>query len=251
VNNAAGNAENAGLEVRKLVVFRGSKQVVHGINLRIRPASITALLGANGAGKTSTVMALAGILTPSGGEILLNNHSLKSMGADAIRRIGLATVPEGHQVLRELTVLDNLRAAGGHLSDVELAIRVKTQLESFPELLEQLNAHAGDLSGGQQQMVALAQAMIVAPKYLLIDELSFGLAPTVVTRLVPIIRRIAASGVGILLIEQFTTLALALADHAYVMSRGKVSYNGPPAALQSHPEILHQSYFPAELATPA
>jgi branched-chain amino acid transport system ATP-binding protein len=239
-------AINADLEIRKLVVVRGAKVVVDSIDLRIRPASITALLGANGAGKTSTVLALSGVIRPAAGEICLDGQNILGMGADTIRRLGLATVPEGHQVLRELTVLDNLRAAGSALSEVELKSSIKNQLASFPELSERLRARAGDLSGGQQQMVALAQAMIATPKFLLIDELSFGLAPSVVMRLVPIIRRIAASGVGVLLIEQFTTLALALADHVYVMSRGDVSYDGPPATLRANPRILQQAYFPVE-----
>lgn len=242
------SAANLNLEVRQLVVARGSKTVLHGVDLRICPGFVTALMGANGAGKTSTVLALSGVVRPSAGEVLLGGLNLLGLGTDAIRRHGLATVAEGHQVLRELTVLDNLRAAGGDLPEAELDRRIKAQLASFPELSERLRARAGDLSGGQQQMVALAQAMVVAPKFLLIDELSFGLAPAVVMRLVPIIKQIAASGVGVLLIEQFTTLALALADHVYVMSRGQISYNGPPTALRKNPEILHQAYFPVESA---
>ncbi len=244
-------AINADLEIRRLVVVRGSKVVVDGIDLRIRPASITALMGANGAGKTSTVLALSGVIRPAAGEILLDGRNILGMGADAIRRLGLATVAEGHQVLRELSVLDNLRAAGSALPEAELDSRIKDQLTAFPELSERLRARAGDLSGGQQQMVALAQAMIDSPRFLIIDELSFGLAPAVVMRLVPIIKRIAASGVGVLLIEQFTTLSLALADHVYVMSRGDVSYDGPPATLRSNPQILHQAYFPVESAAAA
>jgi branched-chain amino acid transport system ATP-binding protein len=166
------------------------------------------------------------------------------MDADEIRRRGVATVPEGHQVLRELTVRDNLLVAGGSLSRGEVNASIERTVELFPELKEKLQQAAGDLSGGQQQMVAIAQALIVTPRFLVIDELSFGLAPTIVARLVPVIRRIAASGIGVLLIEQFTQLALALAHHVYVMSRGSVSYDGEPGKLRDDPEILHRAYFP-------
>jgi branched-chain amino acid transport system ATP-binding protein len=161
-----------------------------------------------------------------------------------VRRRGIATVPEGHQVLRELSVRDNLLVAAGDFSRAQAAQALEKTLELFPELRERLAQTAADLSGGQQQMVALAQAMMVPPRFLVIDELSFGLAPLIVARLVPVIRRIAAQGVGVLLIEQFTHLALALADHVYVMSRGHVSYDGAPAKLRDDPDILHRAYFP-------
>lgn len=237
------------LEVRQLVVVRGSKPVVNRIDLAVRRGRITALMGANGAGKTSTVLALAGVVPPASGQIRLGDHDIQGLDADVIRRLGLATVPEGHQVLRDLTVLDNLRAAGGELDKRQLAQAVADQLTLFPELSERLQTRGGELSGGQQQMLALAQALIAGPHLLLIDELSFGLAPAVVARLIPIVRRIAAAGVGVLLIEQFTTLALALSDHVVVMSRGSVSYDGSPDALRRDPNILHRAYFPVELAS--
>ncbi len=232
------------LRVDNLVMVRGTKAVVHAIELRVAPGRITALMGANGAGKTSTVLGIAGVVVPAFGEIWLDGVDLAGRDADDIRRRGIATVPEGHQVLRELSVRDNLRVAGGALVRGELNAALERTLEFFPELKERMNQPAGDLSGGQQQMVALAQAMVVPPKFLVIDELSFGLAPLIVARLVPVIRRIAAGGVGVLLIEQFTHLALALADHVYVMSRGTVSYDGEPAKLRSDPDILHKAYFP-------
>jgi branched-chain amino acid transport system ATP-binding protein len=201
-------------------------------------------MGANGAGKTSTVLGISGVIEPAFGEIWLDGVDLVGMDADEIRRRGVATVPEGHQVLRELTVRDNLLVAGGSLSRGEVNASIERTVELFPELKEKLQQAAGDLSGGQQQMVAIAQALIVTPRFLVIDELSFGLAPTIVARLVPVIRRIAASGIGVLLIEQFTQLALALAHHVYVMSRGSVSYDGEPGKLRDDPEILHRAYFP-------
>ena len=147
-------------------------------------------------------------------------------------------------MLRELTVGENLRVAGGDLRRKALSNALERVLEYFPELKDRLGQRAGDLSGGQQQMVAIAQALVVPPRVLVIDELSFGLAPAIVTRLVPVIRRIAEQGVGVLLIEQFTQLALTLADHVYVMSRGQLSYDGKPDRLLANPDILHRAYFP-------
>jgi branched-chain amino acid transport system ATP-binding protein len=232
------------LRVENLVMVRGTKAVVHAISLHIAPAAITALMGANGAGKTSTVLGIAGVVKPAFGEVWLGGVDLAGLESDDIRRRGVATVPEGHQVLRELSVRDNLQVAGSDLSRGELAAAIEQTLELFPELRPRLAQLAGDLSGGQQQMVALAQALVVAPRFLVVDELSFGLAPMIVARLVPVIRRIAASGVGVLLIEQFTQLALSLADHVYVMSRGRVSYDGGPDKLRADPDILHRAYFP-------
>jgi branched-chain amino acid transport system ATP-binding protein len=237
-------AQTEPLKIDDLVMVRGTKAVVHGIRLRVPPAAITALMGPNGAGKTSTVLGISGVVEPAFGKIWLDGIDLKGKDADDIRRRGIATVPEGHQVLRELNVRDNLRVAGSELSRGELDAALQRTLDLFPELKERLGQLAGDLSGGQQQMVAIAQALVVSPRFLVIDELSFGLAPMIVARLVPVIRRIAAGGIGVLLIEQFTQLALLLADHVYVMSRGHVSYDGAPDKLRTDPAILHRAYFP-------
>lgn len=232
------------LTIENLVMVRGTKIAVNSIKLKVEPGRITALLGPNGAGKTSTVLGIAGVVEPEFGEIWLDGVDLKGKDPDEIRRRGIATVPEGHQVLREMSVQDNLRVAGGDLSRGALNAAMEQTLALFPELQTRLGMPAGDLSGGQQQMVAIAQALMVKPRFLVIDELSFGLAPLIVARLVPVIRKIAADGIGVLLIEQFTQLALGLADHAYVMSRGEVSYDGAPDKLISDPDILHRAYFP-------
>lgn len=232
------------LKIDNLVMVRGTKAVVHGIKLEVKPGMVTALMGPNGAGKTSTVLGLSGVVEPAFGDIWLDGRNLKGLEGDEIRRHGIATVPEGHQVLRELTVKENLQVAGGGLSSSALNQSIERVLELFPELKTRLNQAAGDLSGGQQQMVSISQALVVSPRYLLIDELSFGLAPSIVSRLVPVIREIAASGIGVLLIEQFTQLALGLSTHVYVMSRGRVSYDGGPDNLKADPDILHRAYFP-------
>lgn len=238
------HATSNALRVENLAMVRGTKVVVHGIKFELQPGRITAVMGPNGAGKTSTVLGLSGVVEPAFGDIWLDDVNLKGKAPDEIRRLGLATVPEGHQVLRELSVQDNLRIAGQRMSPQALDEAMARSWALFPELREKSRQAAGDLSGGQQQMLALAQALVVTPKFLVIDELSFGLAPTIVARLMPVIQRIADSGVGILLIEQFTHLALQLAQHVYVMSRGRISYDGPPQPLRNDPSILHRAYFP-------
>ncbi|MBR1205614.1 MULTISPECIES: ABC transporter ATP-binding protein [unclassified Bradyrhizobium] len=233
---------SAGLTVQGLDLARNGKAVLHGIDLALAPGRITALLGANGAGKSSLVLAIAGVLPATSGEITLNGRSIRGLRPEAIRASGLAAVPEGHQVLNELSVEDNLKVAGSHLSRAEMRSAIEVALGTFPELRERLQARSGNLSGGQQQMVALAQAIIAKPRYLLADELSFGLAPVVVARLVPVLQDLAAQGVGVLLIEQFTHIALKIAHAVYVMERGKICFSGEPRQLIDNPAILHSAY---------
>ena len=172
----------------------------------------------------------------------LGSRVLTGSPAYAVRRQGVAVVSEGHPVLNGLSVQDNLRAAELMLSRTEADSEIAAALEIFPELKERLHVAAEHLSGGQKQMVNIAQALIARPKYLLIDELSFGLAPAVLVRLGEVIRDVAKRGVGVLLVEQFVTLALALASRAYVMERGQLVFEGPSKELEARPEILHGAY---------
>jgi branched-chain amino acid transport system ATP-binding protein len=236
---------DGGLILRDLVVRRGGRLVLQQISLALHPGEVTGLVGANGAGKSTLVMAVAGALPATSGTVELDGASLIGLAPDAVRRRGVAIVPEGHPVLQGLTVRDNLRAAGSTLTRIELEQEVAAALAVFPELEDRLTVDARDLSGGQQQMVAIAQALIARPRYLLIDELSFGLAPAIVRRLGETIRGIAASGVGILLIEQFTTLALALSSRAHVIERGRLVFSGTSEELRAHPEVLHGAYLAA------
>jgi branched-chain amino acid transport system ATP-binding protein len=231
-----------GLRIQNLAVSRGGKQVLHSIELDIQPGRITTLLGANGAGKSSLVLAIAGALPVTGGNIALEGKSITGLRPEIVRSLGVAAVPEGHQVLNDLSVEDNLKASGSHLRRAALDPAIKTALDTFPELRPKLAARAGDMSGGQQQMLALAQAIIAKPRYLLADELSFGLAPVIVARLTPVLQQLAANGVGVLLIEQFTHIALKLAHYAYVMERGRICFAGAPDELVRNPDILHGAY---------
>lgn len=233
---------SAGLTVQGLNVARSGKAILHDVDMTISPGRITALLGANGAGKSSLVLAIAGILQVSSGAIALDGRSIAGLRPDSVRASGVAAVPEGHQVLNDLSVEDNLKVAGCQLSRAELESAVDLALGTFPELRERLLVRSGELSGGQQQMVALAQAIIGRPRYLLADELSFGLAPVVVARLVPVLERLASQGVGVLLIEQFTHIALKISHTVYVMERGRICFSGEPQELIRNPQILHSAY---------
>lgn len=230
------------LQVRGLHVSRGGKAVVHGVDLDVGPGEIVALLGPNGAGKSSTVLALAGAIPRARGEVRLGGMALEGMSADAVRRAGLAIVPEGHQVLGALSVRDNLLAAALALPRREVDAALARVLAILPELVERLEQPARSLSGGQKQMVCVGQALIVSPKVLVIDELSLGLAPLVVNRLADVVRASATQGMGVLLIEQFTTLALGMAARACVLQRGRTVWSGDSSHLREQPDILHSSY---------
>jgi branched-chain amino acid transport system ATP-binding protein len=230
------------LEAKALSVDVGGRTVVSGINLKVEPGTVTAVIGANGAGKSELVLALAGALPLKAGEITRDGQNISGRGAEFFRRAGIAAVPEGHRVLTALSVHDNLRVAG-----TLIGTKAQQQLEKvygiFPELAERKEQLAGTLSGGQQQMVALGQALMAAPRYLLLDEMSLGLAPVIVKRLLEVVRRLKNEGTGILLIEQFTDLALGMAENAIVMRGGRAYYSGPAKALIKDASLLHKAYF--------
>ena len=224
------------------------RPVVHEVSLEIPAGQVTTLLGANGAGKSSLVLAVAGLLRSTGGQVLLDDLDLTNRRPEQIRSAGVAVVPEGRRLLPGLTVEDNLRVATYSLGSAQAKQGIAYALELFPELERRWGATARLLSGGEQQMVVLAQALVSHPKVLLVDELSLGLAPVVVKRLVPTLEAAAAGGVGVLLIEQFAHVALGLAENAYVIERGRIRYEGPAQKLKDEPELLHSAYLLAESA---
>ena len=230
------------LAITNLTVERGGRAVVKDVSLEIPAGQVTALLGPNGAGKSTLVLSVGGVLKPRAGEVLLDGTAITGRRPERIRQAGVAIVPEGRRLLPDLTVEDNLRVASYALTKEQAqAGRVKV-LELFPQLDQRLSALARTLSGGEQQMVVLAQALIAQPRYMLIDELSLGLAPVVVSRLIPVIAAIAGDGTGVLLIEQFATVALGLANHAHVMEGGRIRFSGPASELRAHPELLQSAY---------
>jgi branched-chain amino acid transport system ATP-binding protein len=232
----------AELTVRNLFVARGGRPVLRDVSIVVPPGEITALLGANGAGKSTLVLTIAGVLPALRGEISCDGIQLVGQPPESVRRHGVALVLEGHPVLIGLSVRDNLAAAAMMHTRRDAEREIEAALDIFPELRSRLAVPAQLLSGGQKQMVVIAQAMIARPRYLLIDELSFGLAPSIVSRLAETIQAIARRGVGILLIEQFTTLALSLSKRAYVVERGAVAFAGSSDELKQRPEILHGAY---------
>lgn len=230
------------LTVSNLVVRRGNKVVADDLSITVEAGSITALLGPNGAGKSSLVLALAGVLPVERGSVSIDGITLTGRSPEAVRRAGLAAVPEGHRVLAGLSVDDNLRAAGFSHSPGALRHILDEVYATFPELAERRPQKAGSMSGGQQQMLAIGQALVAKPSFVLIDEMSLGLAPLIVKRLMGVLDSLAASGVGVLLIEQFTHLALQHANRAYVMNRGRIVYDGLAGEIRERPEILHEAY---------
>ena len=230
------------LRIEGLSVPRGGRPVLHDVTLEVAPGKVTALLGPNGTGKSTLVLAVAGVLRATAGRILLGDEDLTRRRPERIRRAGVAVVPEGRRLLPDLSVADNLRVATYSLSREDAESGTEYALGLFPELKARWDTAGSSLSGGQQQMVVLAQALASRPSVLLVDELSLGLAPLVVKRLVPTLAEVAATGVGVLLIEQFAHVALRLAEAAYILEGGRIRFQGTAKQLQDDPELLHSAY---------
>jgi branched-chain amino acid transport system ATP-binding protein len=230
------------LELRDITVERGGRPVVKDVTIAVPAGEVTALLGPNGAGKSSLVLAVGGVLRPRPGSVSLDGMELAGRRPERIRGAGVAIVPEGRRLLPDLSVDDNLKVATYALGKQAAVEGRAHALDLFPRLGERLGVSARLLSGGEQQMLVLAQALVSQPKYILIDELSLGLAPVIVSQLIPVIRSVVATGVGVLLIEQFATVALSLATGAHVMEGGVLRYTGTAAELKERPELLHSAY---------
>ena len=230
------------LKVSELDVSRGDRPVLKKLSIEIPPGEITTLLGPNGAGKSTLVLTIGGMLKPTGGTIEIGGHDITGSKPDKVRAAGVAVVPEGRRLLPNLTVEDNLKVATYSLSNAEAEAGIAYAIQLFPELDRRFDTIARSLSGGEQQMVVLAQALASKPSVMIVDELSLGLAPVVVKRLMPVIEQIAANGTGVLLIEQFAHVALALASTAYVIEGGEIQYSGTAAELRDNPDMLHSAY---------
>jgi branched-chain amino acid transport system ATP-binding protein len=242
VNATNSSAADTALRIDRLSAARGGRTVVHDVSLEIPPGEVTTLLGPNGAGKSSLVLAVGGVLRPQSGAVRVGARELTGRRPEKVRQAGVAIVPEGRRLLSELTVAENLQVATYSLPRAQAQAGREHALEMFPELNKRLDITARSLSGGEQQMVVLAQALVSQPRFLLVDELSLGLAPVIVQRLVPTLRSVAESGVGVLLIEQFATVALMLANRAYVMEGGRIQFSGFASELKERPELLHSAY---------
>ena len=232
------------LEVKELHAGYGLSEVLVGTSLEVKAGTIVALIGANGAGKTTSMRAISGMIAPTKGEVLLDGVPVQGLPASRIARMGLAHSPEGRKVFGPLSVEDNLLlGAFRHLPHffgfrAKAATDLAHVYELFPRLEERKGQLAGTLSGGEQQMLAIGRALMARPKVMLLDEPSMGLAPVIVQELFRTIRRLKAEGMTMLLVEQFAQAALDVADYAYVMERGHIGVHGTPAELKKDDRVV-------------
>jgi branched-chain amino acid transport system ATP-binding protein len=227
------------LAVERLEVAYGRTAALKGIDIRVDEGTVVSLIGANGAGKTTTMRALSGLLRPAAGRIAFDGADITGMPAHRIAALGMRHVPEGRQIFAGLTVAENL-SVGAWLEPVaaERARRQEDVLARFPRLRERLGQLAGSMSGGEQQMLALGRALMGAPRLLLLDEPSMGLAPLFVEEIFAIIADLRREGRTILLVEQNASAALEVADYAFVLETGRIVLEGPAAAVATDPAVV-------------
>ena len=239
------------LEVRDLRVSYGHVEAVRGVSFSVSAGKIVALIGPNGAGKSSTLNAIGGLLRPASGSVLLEGRELAGLPSHAVVAAGVILVPEGRAILQRMTVLENLvvgaeaRPWPGGRDEARAA--VEAQVKRFPSLQRRLEQPAGALSGGEQQMLAIARGVLARPRILLLDEPSMGLAPLLVRQIFEIVQEIHREGTTILLVEQNARMALQTAQEAYVLERGEVALHGPAAQLAQDPR-LQAAYLGGDVA---
>jgi len=229
------------LEVRGLAVRYGHIEAVRGIDFALEAGQITALVGANGAGKSTTLLALSGLLPKAGGQVLFEGEDITRLPAHQIVERGIVQVPEGRAILTTMTVLENLELGAYRRGLKAAAGELDMVLHLFPRLKERLHGLAGNLSGGEQQMLAIGRALMAGPRLLLLDEPSMGLAPIVVQEIFRALRAIHGGGMTLLLVEQNVRQALRLAQRGYVLENGAVALTGAGRQLLNHPRVL-QAY---------
>lgn len=225
------------LEIENLVVNRAGLPVIRGASLKVDEGTITVLLGANGAGKTTLLEGVAGAVASSGGMVRLGGLQVEGLSPYKRARQGLSLIEQGRAVFKDLTVEENLDVARKDDVSTDEVFGI------FPELVQRRHVRSGLLSGGEQQMLLIGRALLARPKVLLIDEMSLGLAPLIVQRLMRLTRDLAKGGLSILLVEQFASMALAVGHRAYVLRRGEIAYDGLCTDLRKDPQLLHKLYF--------
>ncbi len=222
------------LDVQEIHTYYGDSYVLQGISLRIEPGQVVGLLGRNGMGKTTLIRSIVGFTPPRRGRVLFKSHDITGWVSNRVVGLGLGLVPQGRRVFSTLSVRENLAVA---LKEGKGPWTLDRVMELFPRLRERAENRAGKLSGGEQQMLAIARALVTNPELLLMDEPTEGLAPLLVREVGRVIERLKKEGLSILLVEQNLPLALRLADQVHVLSRGQIVYSGAPAALEEDREV--------------
>ncbi|WP_374624944.1 ABC transporter ATP-binding protein [Pandoraea sp.] len=230
------------LSIRNLQAGYGKVQVLHGIDIDVPSGQVITLIGSNGAGKTTTMRAVSGMIKPTSGEITLGDKRIDGLDSHRIAKLGLAHSPEGRRVFATMTVMDNLRLGAfprltGSRPRGDIAADLDRAMDLFPRLKERRNQLAGTLSGGEQQMLAMARAVMLRPDIVLLDEPSMGLAPILVDEVFRIISNLKSEGVTMLLVEQFAAAALGVADYGYVLENGRISVHGPAENLRNDDKV--------------
>jgi branched-chain amino acid transport system ATP-binding protein len=236
------------LSVHNLDVRYGASRALFGVSLEVAPGTVLAVLGPNGAGKSTLARAISGLVAPTSGAVVFEGRDITGTSAHAVRRMGLTYVPEGRGIFPGLTVIDNLRMAVAQEPRAKRAEAIELAIEKFPVLGNRSSQRAGSMSGGEQQMLALARALAVSPKLLIADELSLGLAPLITESVFESLEDARRSGIAIILSEQFVHRALAMADHCVILSRGRVGWSGP--ASDAGQEVIDRYLGEAEESTP-
>ena len=235
------------LDIRGLRASYGAVEVLRGIDFRVRQGEIVALLGTNGAGKSTILRAVSGLMKPDAGNILFEGTDIAGLPTEETVRLGITQVPGGRGLLPNLTIDENLRMGAWPVRKDRAAVRVAFDrvYELFPRLAERRRQLAGVLSGGEAQMLAIGRALMLEPKLMMIDELSLGLAPLVVQQLVDKMRAVNAAGVSVILVEQSANLALSITDHAYFIEKGVIRFDGSSQELLERDDLLRSVFLAA------
>jgi branched-chain amino acid transport system ATP-binding protein len=230
------------LALHDVHTYYGKSHILHGVSIEVRPGEVVGLLGRNGVGKSTTLKTVMGIVRPAQGRIVFEDHDVSGMPPYRVARIGIGYVPEDRRIFRFLTVIENLRTGLDRqgLTEARRQELLEKVYANFPVLRERRNQAGGTLSGGEQQMLAIARAMMLEPKVILLDEPTEGLMPRMVGQIHEIIRVLHGEGVAILLVEQNVPLTLEVSDRVYIMEKGVVRHHAPAAELRADHSVIHQ-----------